>query len=309
MFILLSTLILLIPGAALAFGLAWLVRRVSIQAWLAAGVLVLAGMLLPTSILVGLLSDYTPPYQVSVAILLIALPCLALVLAALLLASGFQLKWGAAGEAASAWPWPAVGLIAAAFVLSGLLLARTLFNLYWLMVWDSTTDSLDFLWLIPPMLAALTGGLILIFSLPGRRLAAAGYALAVPALLVWVSIQSDRIHFRLLTDQRAERISQMLAAYHEREGRYPDDLRQLAPWYSLGLPEPVIIYGQDWCYQAGKDFYRLGYVDREHWSDPRLIGHVYTVAGQAPGGPGVCNSELSALRDRNPFYRAASQDY
>jgi hypothetical protein len=58
----------------------------------------------------------------------------------------------------------------------------------------------------------------------------------------------------------------------------------------------VIIRGQTWCYAGGPDHYRLGYVDRAHWSDPRLIGHTYSTAGAVAEVPPLCAAEIDALR-------------
>ena len=54
------------------------------------------------------------------------------------------------------------------FLILALLLAVTLYNFYWLIVWDSTGDALGFLWLISPLFAAVFAGLMLTFVLKGR---------------------------------------------------------------------------------------------------------------------------------------------
>jgi hypothetical protein len=120
--------------------------------------------------------------------------------------------------------------------------------------------------------------------------------------MIAVSARAQRVDFRQLTEERAERVTQAIETYHAREGHYPQDLRQLTPWYVLSLPGPVIIYGQDWCYDGGEDYYRLGYVYREHWSDPRLIGRIYKTK-EAPDLPGICAEEIAALEERYPFFR------
>ena len=82
--------------------------------------------------------------------------------------------------------------------------------------------------------------------------------------MIAVSARAQSVDFRQLTEERAERASQAIETYCAREGRYPQDLRQLTPGYVLSLPGPVTIYGQDWCFDGGDDYYRLGYVYREH---------------------------------------------
>ena len=69
-------------------------------------------------------------------------------------------------------------------------------------------------------------------------------------------------------DPAAAQVSQAVERYYAQEGRYPEKLQQLIPWYLLSVPEPVLINGLDWCYDGGADYFRLGYADREHWSAP-----------------------------------------
>jgi hypothetical protein len=64
----------------------------------------------------------------------------------------------------------------------------------------------------------------------------------------------------------------------------------------------VIIYGQEWCYQASADFYQLGYVDRNHWSSPYLIGRLVSAAGEAASMQTVCETEISAIIEQYPIY-------
>jgi hypothetical protein len=145
---------------------------------------------------------------------------------------------------------------------------------------------------------------MLSIALLGRtKLAGLLYSLLIPALMIAASAGAQRVDFRQLTEERAGRASQAIEAYYAREGRYPQDLRQLTPWYVLSLPGPVIIYGQDWCYDGGDDYYRLGYVYREHWSDPRLTGRIYRTIGEAPDLHGMCEEEIIALQRRYPGYR------
>jgi len=181
------------------------------------------------------------------------------------------------------------------------LLAKTLHNLYWLMFWDNTGDSFGYYWLVVPVLAALFSGATLSIARPGRtKLAGYLYSLLISALRIAGSARAQRVDFRQLTEERAGRVSQALESYYAREGRYPQDLRQLTPGYVLSLPGPVIIYGQDWCYDGGDDYYRLGYVYREHWSDPRLTGRIYKTKGEVPDLPRMCEREVVALQERYP---------
>jgi hypothetical protein len=230
---------------------------------------------------------------------------LALVMAALLLYSGLNLykEWQIAGAAEGASSlaqrqhagW-AAGVV---FILGALLLVKTLYNLYWLTVWDSTYDPLEYLWLVVPVLAALFSGVMLSLTLPGRiKLAGLLYPLLISALMIAVSARAQRVDFRRLTEERAGQVSQAIETYFAREGHYPRDLRQLTPWYILLLPGPVIINGQDWCYDGGDAYYRLGYVYREHWSSPLFTGQTYRTNGQVPDLASICDKEITALRKR-----------
>ena len=58
--------------------------------------------------------------------------------------------------------------MAVVLVMSALLLARTLHNIYWLTVWDNIDDSLGYLWLIVPVVAVLFSGVMLSITLPSR---------------------------------------------------------------------------------------------------------------------------------------------
>jgi hypothetical protein len=77
-------------------------------------------------------------------------------------------------------------------------------------------------------------------------------------------------------------------------------LQRLTPRHILSLSEPVIIYGQAWCYDGGADYYRLGYVYREHWSDPRLSGKLHKTAGNIPDLQPLCWEEVATMQEQDP---------
>ena len=101
--------------------------------------------------------------------------------------------------------------------------------------------------------------------------------------------------------QRAQRINQAILSFQEREGRYPDQLSQLMPRDLLYIPPPVIIYGQNWCYQTEQDSYLFGYIDREHWSSPHLNGETVSSHGDLSALDPICSTEIAALRQREPY--------
>jgi len=283
--------------------LTWAARRVSERVWIYAGLLILAGLFLPASLIMEIFPDrWSLPFDSLMALTLFLIASIALVMAALLFYSGLNLykEWRnvgmVEGGGSQAQRKQAGKAAVVVLVLGALLLTKTLHNLYWLMVWDTTYDSIGYLWLVVPVLAVLFSGVVLSIALPGRtKLAGLLYSLLIPALMVAVSARAQRVDFCQLTEERAGRVSQAIESYYAREGRYPQNLRQLTPWYSLSLPGPVIIYGQGWCYDGGNDYYRLGYVYREHWSDPRLIGRIYKTKGEVPD-LGICDEEIAALQ-------------
>lgn len=265
--------------------------------WIATGLLLLPLLFLPSSLVIILFPDSNgAPLQ------LILIPSAALVVVALLLYAGIQMLSPAADEGAPA----ASGMQRVrrwlVFGLAALVLTATLYNFYWFMVWDSTYDPLDVLLVPVPILAAVFSGIVLLIILPGRAKAVGVvYPFVVVGLVVGVSVLAQRVEFRQVTEARAERVTQALERYHAREGRYPQALGQLVPRYLLTVREPVIIYGQPWCYDGADEYYRLGYADREHWSAPQVIGRRFSSQGNIPELPPLCDDEIDDLIQRNNF--------
>ncbi len=257
------------------------IERVNPKVWIFTGLVLLALLLIPTSLL---FSDLA-----TAAFFLIPL---ALINAAFLLYSGLSLR---SSE-------PQARIVIPVFFVGILLIIGTLFKIYDLTVLDNTYDSLKYILLFAPMLAVLLSGLTLLIALPSKtKLAGIAYLLLVPALMIWVSTLAQQVDFRVLTSQRAERVVQAIESFYAREGRYPASLSELTPRYILALPEPVIIYGQTWCYESGDGYYRLGYVDREHWSDPRMIGRIFKAEGQPAQQSLMCEAEIATLQQADPF--------
>jgi hypothetical protein len=284
---------------------------VSHRVWILAALLLLPGLSLPASVIANIFTVTEPPLALTL------MPSVALLITALLLYSGLNAyrEWQHA-SAVEAGPSQAqrskrAGRAAAVvFVVSAVLLAKTLHHLYWFTVWDNTYDSIGYLLLLAPVPAALLSGVTLSITLSGRvKWTGFLYSLLIPALMIAVSARAQRVDFRQLTEERAERVTQAIETYHAREGHYPQDLRQLVPRYVLSLPGPVIMYGQDWCYDGGEDYYRLGYLDREHWSDPRLFGRVYSAKGHSPLKVDICQPAIDTYRAQHPDWDRVLQDY
>ena len=276
---------------------------------LVVGLLVLAGLCVPTTLLMKNAGSTLSLGETIGKVVIFLWPSIGLTISAVLLYSGFKLlavemNPAAAGGAGSPAAQKNTGRLAVAcFTVSGLLILKTLHNLYWLTAWDATYDPLGYIWIVVPVLVAAFSGVLLLINLSRRTVwAGLGYLVLVPGLLIAVSTFAQRVDFRQLTETRGGQVSQRVEAYYAREGRYPQELRQVKPWYATSLPGPFIIYGQDWCYEAGEDYYRLGYVYREHWSSPELIRRTYKTAGESPDPEGICAEEIAGLIRRESFF-------
>jgi hypothetical protein len=308
----LSWLIALVIVLLSVLALVAAAKSIRHDVWVLAAVFILALLFLPDS----LLSKLSRPqgwelFSSQHAIALLLIYSIALVLVALLLHSGLKLldEWWNGGESQEQRQHVVKNTLLV-FGLGSLLLAKTLHNLYWFMIWDSTTDPLGYFWLLIPVPVVLLSGVVLCIVLTGRKKSAGFlYSLLIPALIIGVCARAQGVDFRKLTEARAERVTQGIEKYFVREGHYPQNLQQLAPWYILSLSEPLIIYGQDWCYQGGEDYYRLGYLDRENWSSPILFGRLYSAKGHSPLKEDVCQQAIGAFRSQHPDWDQVLQEY
>lgn len=284
-------------------------RKVNVKVWIFAGLLILAGWFLPASTFIRLFPFQDgEPFGSPLALTLIVTISLSLVIAAQLINSGLHLfiRWQNANtvyyrktkEVHENADKVAIALL----ILSFILVIRALYKFYWFMIWDSTTDGLGYLWLPIPFLAILSSTIMLLITWPdGIKVNALFYLLLIPILIV-ISSHTQQADFHHLTESRAEKVSQKLDAYYAHEGHYPENLQTLFPRYFISIPRPVIIYEQNWCYDAGTDYYRIGYLSRDHWSSPNLFGQTFRVWGEVPGLPAICEQEAEALQKRYPDY-------
>jgi hypothetical protein len=124
----------------------------------------------------------------------------------------------------------------------------------------------------------------------------------MPALIIGIFTLAQQVDIRQLTEERAARTSRAIEAFYGRQGHYPETLEKLTPWYILSIPEPGIIYGQNWCYDSGPNYYRLGYIYREHWSAPYLIGTLHKASGNVPDIHPLCREEATKLQEKHPNF-------
>ena len=128
---------------------------------------------------------------------------------------------------------------------------------------------------------------------------AAGLAFGVLATLVMFGTSEQKWQtYQSITDGHAARIQQAVESFHARAGRYPSTLGELVPRDLVWVPGPVILQGEDWCYQGSADYYRLGTFYREYFSEP-LSFRIYASAGSPPAGSWACADRLGALKARH----------
>ena len=304
-FLALSALVVLI-----ALSLVPVILRMNHKVWIYGGLFtlfVLFVLFLPASVVVRIFPYHEgQPFGTSIAFVLLLIISISLVIVALLINSGlrrYQKTHGTSGEGETNPPDYFRKIDKTTLIIlsiSMILLAKALYSFYWFMIWDSTYDALDAFWLPVPILAVIFAGFLLFFILPGKaRPAGFLYFLLIPVLLSVFTL-AKQVDFRQLTDKRAEEVSQLIEAYYAKVGRYPEDLGQLFPWYMIPIPEPIILYGESWCYDGGEDYYRLGYINRDHWSSPNLFGQLSKTKGDIADLPPLCKEEAAALLDRYP---------
>jgi hypothetical protein len=290
--------------------MAFAFRRMGASIQIYTGMLILVGLFLPNAGVIATPEFHMPqPFPNVLNTLIFFIPTLALAVAAWLLHSGISryLEWRKAGaveaEGSPAQRKPSGRSAAVLLGLSVLIFIKILENLYWLKIWDQTNDSFGPFLLAGPVAAGLVSGLILGITLAERAKPVGLYYAAFSlAALFAVSTFAQRVDFRQLTETRAGQVSQAIESYYARAGHYPEDLQQLVPWDMLSIPEPVIIYGQGWCYQGGGDAYRLGYISRDVWFSPMLIGKIYKTQRKAADPAHLCDAEMAALRISYPDY-------
>ena len=264
------------------------VRRTSGWKYLAAGWLMLAVLIGPVMLFTaGLPGGKITPFGFPLSFTTVALIGLGIIAAALLF-------YGAMTRDAERL---------SVIVMGALLLALSFYLVFWLMVWDSTYDPIGMLLLPMLVLIAVLVGVALAVFLPrGRKATGVLFALLVPTSLILVTTLAQQPGFRTITYSRAGQVSLALERYHAREGHYPQTLRQLGLRDVIFAPPPVTLFGQGWCYESSGASYQLGYVDREHWSDPRLVARVAATAGDVTHWGPACAAEIDELIRQFPDY-------
>jgi len=185
-------------------------------------------------------------------------------------------------------PWIAPGLC---LVLAAAVLGYLVYTLFWTAIWDQATDGMGaaFLGTVAAMGGAALGMLIALHFSGWRRVLGPLFALLLLAL-TWAASVPQGVSYKTITAERAAGIQAAIQRYQARSGGYPVALADLAPGDMLWLPEPVLVRGENWCYQGGPDFYRLGAVYRDYVGGPYTV-RVYASAG-APAVNWDCEDRL-----------------
>jgi hypothetical protein len=183
-----------------------------------------------------------------------------------------------------------------------LLLGLFFYTIVWLCIWDGTDDGIrGFFILMWSMLSAIAGGMIIILTSTGwRRWMGILTAILVIGLVRWaITIPGDQYRPYDITEMRGAQIKDALERYHAKTRLYPFHLSNLVPRELWRIPLPMIMPDEEWCYQGGSNFYRLGAIYREHWSSPYLSIKIYATAGDVPEGSWVCDEKLADLLVHN----------
>ena len=185
------------------------------------------------------------------------------------------------------------------FGLAFLLLACLAGTILWGSIWDQTSDGLlGILLSVYCSLVSIGAGVLMTFTLSGRqRYASLVFLILVPLLLFQAFTLGWRISNTDVTARRAARIQRAVERFYAREERYPAVLEELIPSDLLWIPGPVILQGEDWCYQGGQDYYRLGAFYRDFFSLPLLV-KIYAQAGTPPETGWECGERLAEMKAR-----------
>ena len=190
-------------------------------------------------------------------------------------------------------------------VLGIILLAGAAYQTLWDGIWSSAharafEDHLPFI----PFLLSLIAGVFLALTLRGwRRLVGPLYIVLVTAITVAALAQGWKLSAFEITEHRAAAVKGAVENYYQENGVYPARLAELSPRYLPFLLPPVVVRTGGWCYQAGNDFYRLGYISGDFTyfeSDFRV--ETYAQEGNIPIGDWACDGLRARFQAKELTY-------
>jgi hypothetical protein len=192
------------------------------------------------------------------------------------------------------------------FGLAAVLLGYLAYTIVWASIWDQTSDGLGgVMFATWASLAAIAAGMLMgVTATKWYRSAGFVFAILVPALMFGAFSYGWSVSYHAITEERASRIQDAIESFYTENGRYPQELSELVPNYLFRIPEPIILREENWCYQGGLGYYRLGAFYREYFSTPLSLRE-YASAGNPPETSWACEQQLAAMKaryDSYPFY-------
>lgn len=236
-------------------------------------------------------------YIAKVTLVYLMIPGFVITTTALLVLRSLKMGFGSDESRRASWK-----SLIAQWILIILLLASTMYTFVWLWIWDGTEDGVRyFLLLMATVITIVSIALIIAMKSSGwQRWVGLPFAGVILILLYGgVVTIGNRYSNYSVTEKRALRIQRAIESYHAKTGWYPLALDDLTPAELWRIPLPMIMPDQEWCYDGGSNYYRLGLVYREHWSSPYLDVRVYASAGDIPEDNWVCDQKLADLRAEN----------
>ncbi len=181
--------------------------------------------------------------------------------------------------------------------LSSFLLLTLFYTIFWVSLWDHTDNGLGGVWLAitGSFLSVAAGGLMIERKIGRMRTLGMIYLLPVTAL-IWAAFGIGiRYPYHPILDQRASMIQEAIQKYFEQNGAYPPSLSELIPGQLLWVPRQVVLRSEDWCYQGGQDYFRLGVFWRDRFSS-LLEVKTYASQGNPPEAGWVCQEDLVKMK-------------
>ena len=179
-------------------------------------------------------------------------------------------------------------------LLAAVLLLSLVYQMVLALAWDEITDGLASVVIVETVVfASISVGMLMAWStMAWRRWIALGFVVAVSLLMNSADSTWLRRSPLALTKERAEQVNQAVLRYHTQNGRYPETLAALTPWYLWRIPEPVMVRGLSWCYEGGADYYRLGYLYRPGF-DAQVSVRIHAATGTPPNPGWSCDDEAT----------------
>jgi hypothetical protein len=186
------------------------------------------------------------------------------------------------------------------------LILMLLATVFWVSVWDRTADGLGGIWFVLTggMGAIAAGGFLVERYRKQIRFLGFIFLLLVPVLIGGAFAVGIEYPYLDQTEKRAATIQRAVEQFNARHGNYPTALEELVPRDLVWVPPQLILRGENWCYQGGQDYYRLGVFWRLSFSSMLMIEE-YARAGSPPDAGWICLENLERMKwkyDPSPFF-------